>query len=71
MQYCYRNIGKITIFKGQQKLFWLLMVAIKFSPTVNNLKALCGLNKNGLITDDKEINFITCKVAIMIIFRFF
>ena len=28
------NIGKITIFKGEQKLFRTLMVAIIFSPTV-------------------------------------
>ena len=30
----YRNIGKNTIFKGQQKIFRILMVAIIFSPTV-------------------------------------
>ena len=31
------NIGKIIIFKGYQKLFCILMVAIIFSPTVYTL----------------------------------
>ena len=34
VQYCYRNIGKITNFKGSQILFRILMVAIIFSVTV-------------------------------------
>ena len=35
VQYCYRYILKINIFKRYQKLFCILMVAIIFSPTVS------------------------------------
>jgi hypothetical protein len=34
VQYCYRNIVQITILKGYQKSFRMLMVAIIFSPIV-------------------------------------
>ena len=35
--FCYRNTGKMTIYKGYQKLFRILVVAIKLSLTVGLL----------------------------------